>query len=359
MRLNQSSIQHVAFLLCCLLCSVSIAVSQSPMITVSHVVAPVNQLTVNDIDFRHSTTPKWLFTINIGLTGVDTLSVRMTVNAGFVLPNGETHDMAVSFRTVPFLITRTRTVSNLDLGSGAGKIDFEEYNVDNNARRRLEETALPSGEIPAGTYIFTVRVTSVDGTITSVPDPDEFPITLSNPTTVELISPIDGDQFATQFPLFQWQYDGPSSRISIFEKLPGQTSLEEAASGVPHYSTVTSTTSLQYPSSGARVLEPGKTYAWFVEGLAGATGGTTIARKSVLRSFTVAANNAQSLSSILDELARALPQYQGLFDELKAQGFTTAGSIRLNDSAISTSELMKIVNKLRQDPGAVTSVESE
>ena len=354
MRTNHSSI----LALCCLLFNISTAVSQSP-ITVSHTVAPVNQLTVNDIDFRHSTTPKWLFTINIGLVGADTLTVTMTVNAGFVLPSGEAHDMAISFTTVPFLVTRTRTVSNLDLGSGAGKIDFAVYNVDNNARRRLEETALPSGEIPAGTYTFRVRVTSVDGNVHSVPDPDEFPITLSNPTTVELISPVDGDQFATQFPLFQWQYDGPSSRISIFEKLPGQTSLEEAASGIPHYSTVTTTTSLQYPSSGARILEPGKTYVWFIEGLAGATGGTTVTRKSALRSFTVAANNTQSLSSILDELARALPQYQGLFDQLKAQGFTSAGSIRLNDSAISTSELMNIINKLRQDPGAVSSVESE
>ncbi len=187
----------------------------------------------------------------------------------------------------------------------------------------------------------------------------EFPIILSNPTTVELISPIDGDQFVTQFPLFQWQYDGPSARISIFEKLPGQSSLEEAASGVPQYSTVTSTNSLQYPSSGTRVLEPGKTYVWFVEGLAGATGGTTVTRKSALRSFSVVSSNGQSLSSILDELARALPQYQTLFDELKAQGFTAAGSIRLNDSAISTSDLLKIVNKLRQDPDAVTSVKSE
>lgn len=317
----------------------------------SSVVAPVNQLSVNDIDFRHATTPKWLFTINIQIAGGNSLDVVMDVEAGFMLP-GENYPRALVFTTDTFVVNGTRAVSNLDLDR---TIRLTSYTFSPEAKRRLEETALPSGQVPAGTYTFDVTVTA-QGT---APRSTSFEFTLSNPSTVELMSPIDGDQFATQFPLFQWQYDGPSSRISIFEKLPGQSSLEEAASGVPHYSTVTLTNSLQYPSSGARILEPGKTYVWFVEGLAGATGGTTVARKSALRSFTVVAGNMQTLSSILDELARALPQYQGLFDELKAQGFTSAGSMRLNDSAISTSDLLKIINKLRQDPGAVTSVESE
>jgi hypothetical protein len=65
------------------------------------------------------------------------------------------------------------------------------------------------------------------------------------------------------------------------------------------------------------------------------------------------------MSSILDELARALPQYQSLFDEIKAQGFTTATTLRLNGSTIPFSDLQKLVNKLRLNPDAVTSVELE
>lgn len=344
-----------ASIFCCLLLCASNAVSQSPTIAVSHIVAPVNQLSISDIDFRHATAPKWLFTINISVTGVSSLWVKMTVEAGFELPNHENYNNAVTFTTDSFLVTGARSISNLDFDR---TIRLTSYRVDNTAKRRLEESALPTGQIPAGTYTFNVFVTSVDGSIVAPPTPP-IVIVLSNPTTVELIAPVDGDQFVNPFPLFQWIYDGPSARISIFEKLPNQATLEEAASGIPHYSTASGSNSLQYPSSGARLLEPGKTYVWFVEGLSGVAGGTTVALKSSLRSFTVSSNGAQSLLSILDELARALPQYQSLFDEIKAQGFTTAGTLRLNGSVISVPDLQRLLNKLRLNPDAVTSVELE
>ena len=346
----------LAFVVCSILLCQSYAISQSPNIVVSHIVAPVNQLSISDIDFRNSTTPKWLFTINVSVTGVSSLWVRMTVEAGFELPNNEDYDNAVTFTTDSFLVRGARSVSNLDLGGVNRTIGLTSYQIDNTAKRRLEQSALPTGQIPAGTYTFNVLVTSVYGTIS---DPTPIVIVLSNPTTVDLISPVDGDQFASQFPLFQWIYDGPSSRVSIFEKLPGQSSLEEAASGIPHYSTVSTSNSLQYPSSGTRILEPGKTYVWFVEGLSGAAGGTSITLKSSLQSFTVASNGAQSMLSILDELASILPQYQALFDQIKAQGFTTPGTLRLNGSVISISDLQRLLNTLRSNPDAVTSVELE
>ncbi|MBM2841263.1 MAG: hypothetical protein HW412_1791 [Bacteroidetes bacterium] len=273
----------------------------------------------------------------------------MQVNAGFSLPNRGDYPLALTFTTDSFRVQGTRSITNLELDRTIRLIN---YNLDNAAKRTLEETALPTGQIPAGTYTFDVVVTAVDG---SASGGTSFTIVLTNPSTVELISPIDEDPFAPQFPLFQWLYDGPSSRISIYEKLPGQTSLEEAASGVPHYTTVVTTNSRLYPSSGARILEPGKTYVWFVEGQVGAAGGTSQTRKSALRSFTVSSNAAQSLSALLDELARTLPQYQALFDELKSQGFTTASTILLNGSAISMSDLQKLLNKLRQNPDAVTA----
>jgi hypothetical protein len=276
----------------------------------------------------------------------------MTVNAGFTILN-ENRQEAVSFMTDTFRVNGSRSISNLDLDRT--DLRLSNYVLNNQAKRRLEEVALPTGQIPAGIYDFHVVVTPVGGD----PGITNFSLVLSNPTTVELISPVDGDQFAGQFPLFQWLYDGPSSRISVYEKLPSQASLEEAASGVPHYSTASTSNSLQYPSSGTRLLELGKTYVWFVEGLSGVTGGTTVALKSSLRSFTVASNGVQSMSSILDELARALPQYQSLFDEIKAQGFTTATTLRLNGSTIPFSDLQKLVNKLRLNPDAVTSVELE
>jgi hypothetical protein len=309
-----------------------------------------------DLYFLESTTPKWLFTISMQTHPEDTtLTVMMTIRLTIRLSSGEEYRDAVVIKTKEphFTVHGSRTITNLDLNR---TIPVEKAQIQADAKRRLEQTGLPGGSVPAGTYEFSVVVTPV-GSMTQAPT--GFSIVTTNPSGVELISPIDGDQFVTPFPTLQWRYDGPSSRISIYEKLPGQTTLEEAASGIPHYSATSTSNSLQYPSSGARLLEPGKTYVWSVEGLSSVTGGTTVAIKSSLRSFTVASTEAQSMSSILDELARALPQYQSLFDEIKAQGFTTAVTLRLNDNMISVSDLQRLLNKLRLNPDAVTSVELE
>ena len=337
--------------LCLLFCAPS-ALSQSPTIEIATQVSAVNQLTLSDIDFLNSTTPKWLFTITMTTQPPgNTVRVMMQIHLNILLSSGESYNDALLIRTKEphFTINGSRTITNLDLGR---TIPVEKAQIRDDAKHRLEETALPGGSIPAGQYQFVVEVTPVGGGTSS----GTFTITISNPTTVELLSPMDGDQFATQFPLFQWLYDGPSSRISIYERLPGQATLEEAATGVPQFSTVTPSNSLQYPPSGARLLEPGKTYVWFVEGLSGAAGGTTVGRKSAIRSFTVGSDGTMSLSSILDELARALPQYQSMFDELKSQGFTTAGTLQLNGATISIPDLQRLLNRLQMNPDAVTSV---
>ena len=151
----------LSVVLFCLLCSFSNATSQSPTIHVTHVVAPVNQLTISDIDFLHSTTPKWLFTINITITGASSLWVKMMVEAGFVLSNGEAYPSALTFTTDSFLVNGTRSVSNLDLNNRTIRLPIYEFN--STARRRLEETALPTGQIPAGTYTFIVKVKPASG----------------------------------------------------------------------------------------------------------------------------------------------------------------------------------------------------
>lgn len=328
------------------LCLTTVGFGQ-PVFDVQTQTAPVNTLSISDVDFVNSTTPKWLFTVNIRVLDGSTRSATMEINASFMFPD-ETRSV-VLLVTEPFPVMGTRTVTNLDLGR---TIPLVTHTVDQVSKRRLEETALPSGTLPAGVYSFAVTVR--DSTSTSGAT---FQIVISNPSTVQLLSPVDGDSFVNPFPLFQWQYDGPSSRISVFEKLPGQNSLEEAASGIPHLSATVQAKSFQYPSSGARILEPGKTYVWFVEGLVGTSGGTVAALKSELRSFVVAGSGGSSLSSLLDELERALPQYQSLFDQIRAQGLTPSGSIRLNGTAVSIGELMNLLNRFRIDPEAVTTAE--
>jgi hypothetical protein len=187
-----------------------------------------------------------------------------------------------------------------------------------------------------------------------------FTITLTNPSSVELLLPRDGDQTVNEFPFFQWLWDGTDSEISIYEKLPGQSSLEEVVSGVPHLSRTVQTKSFQYPASGVRTLVPGKTYVWFVKGLAGVSGGTQAASRSSLRSFTVASGDRSAFWGFLEELERALgPRYKSLFDQIRAEGLSPSETMRLNGSQISTAELMELLNQFRADQDLVNSVRLE
>jgi hypothetical protein len=322
-------------------------------ISVSHILAPVNQLSVADVDFKNSTTPKWLFTISIDAGGA-TLSALMDVNVQ--TPYGS----AVHFTTKPFPVNRVRAVTNLNLRdcgqSTSNLVCFDRYEVNTPVRRQLEDAALASGRLPAGQYVFSVTVTDVTGSLR--PGSTSFPIVVTNPSTVELIVPMDGDA-TNSFPLFQWQFDGPSSKLSVFEKLPSQQTAEEAAGGIPHFTQTTAANNLQYPSSGARLLEPGKTYVWYVEGLTPVTGGTTSGKRSQIRTFNVLRGGSATLSSILDELERALPQYQPVFDQLRSGGFTNAGSIHLNGRTVSTLDIMNLLHQFRQNPDDVVTVEVE
>jgi hypothetical protein len=328
------------------------AVTQA-QITVSTVTAPVNTLTINDLDYLNSTTPKWLFTIT--MTAPRTVQVVMTINLDVLLANGTRYENAARFISVPFTIERTRTVTNLELGRGRG-IPQESYIFNNEAKAKFLEIALPSGSMPAGSYIFTVNVREVNG-----PDADtkQFTFILTNPSTPVLLAPQDGEVLTEEFPLFEWQYDGPRARIAIFEKLPGQRSLEETASGTPHYTATVETRSLRYPTS-ARALQSGKTYVWYVTGLVGAAGGTNLELRSALRSFTISTTSTASLAWLLQDLERSLPPvYKPVFDQIRAQNLSPTGSYRLNGSPISLTELLRVLNEIRANPEAVGAVNLE
>jgi len=318
-------------------------------LSVNVVTAPVNTLSIADVDFENATTPKWLFTVTV-FSSSGKLMATMEATLDVFLSSGENFPNAVYLKTKPFEVPLTFT--NLDIGKG--KIERDIYTFDPAAKHRFQDVAFPSGSMPAGKYRFTILVTSV---ISGQSDTKSFIITLTNPSAVSLIFPMDGDASISQFPLFQWRYDGPSSRISVFEKLPNQGSLEEAAQGVPTLTSDVQATSFQYPSAAVRALQPGKTYVWFVEGLSGMTGGTSQSIRSELRSFTVSSAGASSFMTYLDDLERALdPKYKPIFDRIRAEGLLATGTIKLNGNPISTVELLKIIQQLRANPDGVLSV---
>ena len=333
----------------------SVLITTSPVlhsqtVTVRSVVAQVSTLSFGDIDFIHSSSPKWLFTLNLDVSPPSTVNAVMTITLDVSLANGEHYPRATELVTKPFVINTSRSVTNLDIGRGK-PIEDDRFTMDETARRRIQDIALSSGSVPAGRYDFHVEVT-VAG---SAPATDNFSIIITNPSSVELLAPADRDLFVNEFPLFQWRGDAPKWSVAVYELLAGQTSLEEAITGVPHLPpTVTTMTSYQYPTGGVRPLQPGHTYVWFVQGLVPATGGTELLYKSELRSFTVASARLSS-SDLLDQLEQALgPKYRGLFDQIRAEGLTPTSSIRLNGSPISTTDLFRLLNQLRNNPDAAS-----
>lgn len=344
-------------LVCGFLLAISLrAYSQAP-IRIQSVATPARTLSVNDVDFVHSTTPKWIFTIALNAEDAAPVSVSMKMQIDIHLATGEDLFGFLTLTTNAFTITGQRTITNFDLKDPALA---REYVINGSHKKKLEDVALSSGLLPAGVYKFFVEVEPADGRGTSR---DQFQLELTNPSTVELISPFDRDTFVNEFPLFQWRGDAPEWRISIFQKLDGQSGYEDIASGVPYFTATTKSQSLQYPGNGSRLLQPGETYVWFVEGLIVGAGGDVQGFKSALRQFTIGKNEIHiatgSMATFLDELERALgPRYKSLIDQIRSQSLSS-GTMLLNGSAVSQSEVLQILERLRENPDALTSVTLE
>gem|GEM_PF-1314575 len=326
-------------------------------VQVQSAATPAQTLSVNDVDFIHSTTPKWIFSITMSMNGQGAVNATMLMRIDISLATGEELPGIVELETTPFAISGQRTVTNFDLKNPGFTRD---YNVNEAHKSRLEDIALPSGLLPAGIYLFSVEVRPDDG---REPTRHQFRIELTNPSSIDLLFPQHGESIVTEFPTFQWRGDAPEWRLSIFQRLPGQVSDEETASGVSYFTTVTREQLFQYPGTGPRLLQPDQTYVWHVEGLPVEAGGIQRPFRSELRSFTVVRSGGsgeiQSTNEFLDELERALgPDYRSVIDELRNSNVTSSG-IMLNGSPISRAQAMTILNQLRQTPGAISSVVME
>ena len=335
--------------------------AQGPIIDIGTSVTPANILTLQDVDFVNATTPKWLFTIDLRILNaeggnVTSVNVVMRLTLNVMLASGESFTPASELLTKTFPVEGSRSISNLDLKQNP--VYGITYSLTAEAKRRFEELALPTGFMPSGTYTFRVEVTTerYNQTFTA-----SFKFVLSNPSRLDLVFPMDRDRSVGQFPFFQWNFDGPRSRISIFEQLPGQSSPEEATGGVPHATAEVTTNSFLYPSSGVRPLESGKTYVWFVEGVVGTSGNPNSSFKSPFRSFTVSEGGSNAaMQSLLDELEGVLgPKHKVLFDRIRSGALSPTGKVRVDGATITTTELVKLISQFRSNPAGVVNVDIE
>jgi hypothetical protein len=337
--------------------AVPAVMAQSPVIDISTSTAPVDVLTIQDVDFIHALSPKWLFSIDLRIRGGVPASVTasMALTLDVQMATGESFTRVSTYSTQQFDIPGARSFSNLDLANPEIKA---EYVIDDAAKKRLEQLALPTGYMPAGVYTFSIEVTLARYQTTYRA---RFRFVLTNPSRLDLLMPMQNDRTVNEFPLFQWMFDGPRSRLSVFERLPNQSSLEEAVNGVPHLVTEVNTTSFLYPSAGVRPLEPGKTYVWFVEGIYGNTSGPSNTMKSQLRAFTVSAGGSNLvMENLLADLEKALgPAHKPVFDKIRSSLLSPTGQMRVDGKTIPVSDLVKLIDQFRSNPSHVISTDLE
>jgi hypothetical protein len=350
------------FALCCAaLLAAAPAAAQHIVLTTSS--AALDHASIADVDFVRSTTPKWLFTIDLRVAspGNPVEDLVLEITGDLALANGRSATGITVLRTLPFTVAESLTLTNLDLARPGIKGEYTFYS-DKLTTLGVKEIALSGSRLPAGTYTLNIVVYKYqNGVPTAEKDRGKIVFVIGNPSSLELLFPSDGDKTVGLFPLFQWLYDGPLSRISVFERLPGQSSLEDATGGVPHIVQEVSGLSFQYPTAGVRALQAGRSYVWFVEGLLRSAGGTIQAVRSPLRSFTVSADGSRiPEESLLDRLERALgPAYKALFDQIRANDLTASGVLMLDNAAITTAQLDQLIALIRQNPDLIKGARVE
>lgn len=322
-------------------CTTSAPAQCQPSMTVSH--TNVDELSPAEIDFEHFESRASLFTITIANTC--SLHVVLRGSIEIFLADGTLSGNAGMFTTRPFPVDPPgKTISNMDLGrNGAVSTVFS---FDDNAKQRLQDVSLSTGKFPAGQY--TIHLQLLDASLDPIGNPVDIRFDLRNISRVELRSPRDGEA-TNEFPLFEFYQDGDHAVLTVAEKSPDQ-SREDAISRKPPMVEVDLTGPNSFLYAGGRPLEDGKTYVWKVVGKKRGTGGVENEVSSTIGLFTVSASGGGGVNdAILNQLEEILgPRYSSIFTQIRAGGFHLTGTYGLNGSTLTQSELLNLLNKLRE-----------
>ncbi len=317
--------------------------------------AQVQQLSPAQLDFENFQSTVLLFTIDITYPGKHRVKlVNNQIEA--VLRNGTTVKMLEGngFNSDAFDVTDRRSINNFTLGQ-SGEIKIHDFNITSEAREKIIKPGLATGKFPAGIYRFLVK--AVDDSNTAITDDKEVDLILESPSQIELRFPREGET-TNEFPVFEWTYDGQEVELTINEKSPTM-SREEAISRFPFVfkKIFIGMNSFQYPPSGERHLQKGKTYVWRVVGkIKGAGGDQNI--ESPLGLFKVEDDiDIIKRSELLDRLERILgSKWQKVFDKVKEKELNPTEIFYLNNQQLSNAELEDVLNFLEQNSSSVEKV---
>jgi hypothetical protein len=335
--------------------------AQQNLVNVTLTLPQYNQIYVADLDVENAKSSGILFTVTVQNLTDEALNLRLHLAINLNLAGQQPFPNFVTGQSNPFTLNphQTMIVTNVDLASDNSPItlDRSNYHYDQAEFDQIKNVALATGKAPAGVYQFELDCVDARTLQPVSSSPANGQIVVTNPSRVDLVLPMNGENVTTLFPHFQWSANADSVTLSVYQKLPSQQSAQDVVSGVPFLQQVVVGSSFNYPPSGAgvRPLENGKTYYWFVDVTPSATRGSGI--RSDIWSFTVGGIDTSGRSSADDEAAtKALinllsgTQYQGLLNQIS----TLTGTASYDGASLTIQDLMDILQNM--DKSKITNV---
>lgn len=203
--------------------------------------------------------------------------------------------------------------------------------------------------VPSGVYTFGITVKGGNS--------DSDDLIISNvEANVVILGP--GDEFGSgdipeiddRQPLISWTGGSPSFDVIVVEKTSSETSLGDLLTKTPNFRTQTNASSVQYPASGVKPLQPGKTYVVAVASIVKDFSSTADSRKwatpFVFKIREQQTGSESASNQLVDALRRISgSQYDAAFDQLANAKPT--GKLFLDDQPIGISDLKEIMGKIQ------------
>lgn len=309
---------------------------------------------LSDFDLTQSGAGPLIFWIRLENNSDTARSVVLSL-----LFKSDNYGTLIQATSAPFTMAagEVREATNQDLTTKAQDYTLQDYNI-GGAANDLKDAILRTGELPADTYTFVLTIEDADDP--SVKDSVILgPLTLSNPTTLDLVSPgasPDSGELPVIFttsPLFQWQSNASQFRITVCEELSTDSSPEDVMDNLPRLKREVSGLSFQYPeypTTGEWPLEEGKTYFWQVEAIVTTTSGLIYMPSEIwgfrigeLGAGMLSAEQAQILSFLHDVLGNDFDRLIEQGGEL--EGFDPTGVVLKDGQRISLTELIALGEK--------------
>jgi len=375
------------------------SISSGQTITVNELVSPDNIVIfyIGDFSFDDASNNPLIFQYRLSSDQPDQ-EVRMQLTMRATVPSlGLNNEEILYAETSAFTITNPITISNRVIDTRTTEI-FDEagekvpFSVpitrepDQATQDDLIEAVTRAGKLPAGVYTFLLEIISLSGADVVYNFENPKIMEILNPISLELVGPgsflEDEVEIFTLFPIFQWESVGCEYFIRVSEYDPAvHSSVEEALNDVASLpfpddgsyfggddGEGLQSTSLQYPLSGAKLLEYGKTYVWSVKKVCVTTAGDEELNSSIfafkIPDISGGDEGTEGTGGVItDPVIAALQTILGdVFDALfsgegELAGYTQVASILLNGET-ATSEAVSELAELKLS-GEITAIQFE